>query len=107
MNRMSFFVTQLHTGFLGLALAQGSGKRTGCAASHATLVVTVPQNIVATGVAYNLMAFVPSKPFGSLIPEQDFSLPIRDVNTCLQTVQHHAEDLWILKIRHREFRRRP
>jgi hypothetical protein len=98
-------VPQLHLGFVGLPLVQGSDERTGCAASNTTLVVTVRQNIVATGVAYNLMAFVPCKPFGPLVPEKNLSLPIRDRNTSLQTVQYHAEDLWILKIRHREFRR--
>jgi hypothetical protein len=104
MNRMSFFVPQLHPSFLGLALVQGSGERTGCAASHATLVVTVHQNIVAAGVAYNRMALVPRKSFGPLVPEQNSPLPIRDINTSLKTVQHHAKDLWILKIRHRRFR---
>jgi hypothetical protein len=91
---------------LRLPLVQGSSERAGCAASHTTLIVTIHQNIVATRVSHDVMAFVPGKPFGPLIPEQDFPLPVRDVNTRLQTVQYHAEDLWILKIRHREIRRR-
>ena len=85
-NWMSVFVPQLHPGLMGLAIVQGSGEGTGSAASHTPLVVTVHQNIVAAGVPYDVVPLVPGKPFGALIPEQNFPQPIRDINTRLQTV---------------------
>jgi hypothetical protein len=47
MNRMTFFVPQLHLRFLRLALMEGSPDGTGCATGNTTLIVTTLQNIVA------------------------------------------------------------
>jgi hypothetical protein len=69
MNRMSFFMAQLHFCFLRLALVQGPANGTRSAASDTTLIVTPHQNIVAAGASHDLMPLVPGEPFGTLVPE--------------------------------------
>jgi hypothetical protein len=91
MHGMTFFVAQLHLPFLGLALVQGSPDGTSCAAGDTTLIVTLWQNVVPAGAPHDLMPLVPGKPFGALVPEQDFPVSIRHRHTRLQTVQDSSE----------------
>src|SRR5579864_5586203 len=47
------------------------------------------------------MPLMAGKPFCALVPEQDLSASVRHRHADLQAVQHGAEHLWILKVRHR------
>jgi len=85
-NRMSFFMAQLHLCFLGLALEQGSADGTGCATSDATSVVTLCQDIVAAGAPHHFVPLMPGEPFGSLVPEHDLPVSIRHRHPGLQAV---------------------
>ena len=100
-NRMSFFMAQLHFCFLGFALVQGSTDGTGSATGGTALTVTVQQNIVAAGAANHLVPFVPGEPFSALVPEQDLPVSISHGDADLQAVQHGTENLRILKFRHK------
>src|SRR5277367_2653915 len=105
-NRMSFAVAQLHSGFLRLPLLLGSADWTACSTSDTTLAVTVQQNIVTTGASHYLMPLVSGNSLGALVPEQDLPVPVGHAYTTLQAVQYGPEDLWILMFRHWEVRRR-
>ena len=105
-NRMSFFMAQLHFCFLGLAFVQGAADRASCAARDTTLIVTLHQNIVTTRTPHDLVPLVPGHPFGALVPELDLSVSVGHGHAGLQAVQHDSKDLRILKFRHRSFRGR-
>jgi hypothetical protein len=46
----------------------------------------VDENVVPAGVSYDLMPFVPGKPFSPLIPEQEFPVSIRHGDAGLQAI---------------------
>jgi hypothetical protein len=103
---MSLFVAQLHLRFVSLALMHGSSEWTSCATSDTALTVAVDENIVPPGVPDYFVPLVSSQPFSALVPEPNCSVSIRHTDTRLQAVQHGAENLRILKVRHKKFGRR-
>jgi hypothetical protein len=101
-DRMSLFVAQLHLRFVRLALMHGSSEWTGCAAGDTALTVAVNENIVPPGVPDYFVPLVSSQPFSPLVPEPNCPVSIGHTDTRLQAVQHDAENLRILKIRHKK-----
>ena len=79
---------------------QGSTDGASGATSDTASIVTLHQNIVAAGAPNHFVALMPGQPFGALVPKENFPVPIRHRDAGLQAVQHRAEELWILKVRH-------
>jgi hypothetical protein len=101
-DRMSFFVAQLHLRFLRPALMHGSSERTSRATGDTALTVAVNENIVPPGVPDYFVPLVSSQPFSTLVPGPNDPVSIRHTDPVLQAIQHGAENLRILKVRHKK-----
>jgi hypothetical protein len=62
----------------------------------------VDENIVPPGVPDYFVPLVPGQPFSTLVPGPNDPVSIRHTDPVLQAIQHGAENLWILKVRHKK-----
>ena len=80
----------------------GSSERTGRATGDTALTVAVNENIVPPGAPDYFVPLVSGQPFSPLVPGPNDPVSIRHTDPILQAVQHGAENLRILKVRHKK-----
>ena len=97
---MTLLVAEVHQGVADPAFVHGLGKGTGADAKNAVLLVTMREDIFATGTADDIMTPVAGDSLRAIVPEQNLSVAPDQVHSGLQAVQHGAEDVRILKFRH-------
>jgi hypothetical protein len=93
----AIFMAQGNSQFPRTPILARFAKRTLHSTGGTALLVALQQNVVTASMAQDVVAQVTGDLFGTLVPKQNGSVSIHDIDRGRQVIQNGTEDFWVLQ----------